>query len=147
MLFAIELFELGCTAYKALSGLVKSTLDLLGKVAVSETDSQLFRVHETRARKADQSVALGRTTCRSDVVDPDRSVEKDRVVIRTHVGEDSIVSVRFDHLWQVEDCATAVAKMALAPRVWMSIFVNTERSIVAAFDLVLPGKVVARDVS
>lgn len=40
-----------------------------------------------------------------------------------------------------------MAKMALAPRVWMSIFVNTEGSIVAAFDLVLPGKVVARDVS
>lgn len=75
MLFAIELLELGCPANEALSGLVESTLDLLGKVAVSETDSQLFRVYEASARNVDQSVALGRTTCRSDVVDPDRSVE------------------------------------------------------------------------
>ena len=116
MLLSIVLVKFWCSTYQVLSFLIINALYFLRQIAVSESNSQLLRINKTCSRNTNQSVAFGWPARRFYVIHSDRRIEQNGVIIRVHVRENSVISVDFDHFWQVtQGIASLVAKAALSP--------------------------------
>jgi hypothetical protein len=83
---------------------IKLTLDLLREIAIGKSYSQFLRVDKASSCDVNLGVSFRWSTSGENVVDSNRSIKEDRIIICIHVSEDSVVCVGLNHFWKVKNC-------------------------------------------